>query len=78
MDGADCEVVGVMPPAFAFPERTSQVWQPLGTYLSPERLLRHDTHFLHVIGRLKPGVSFNQGRAEIDAISARLPSSASR
>src|SRR5579862_9630259 len=71
LDGADCEVVGVMPPGFAFPERTTQVWQPLGTYLSPERLLRHDTHFLHVIGRLKPGVSFNQGRAEIDAISAR-------
>ncbi|HTA72555.1 MAG TPA: ABC transporter permease [Bryobacteraceae bacterium] len=71
LDGADCEVVGVMPPGFAFPERTTQVWQPLGTYLSPQRMQRHDTHFLHVIGQLKPGVSFNQGRAEIDAISAR-------
>ena len=71
LDGQDSEVVGVMPASFGFPERTTQVWEPLGTYLSPERMLRHDTHFIHVIGRLKPGVSLAQGRAEIDAISAR-------
>jgi len=71
LDGADCEVVGVMPPGFSFPERTTEVWQPLGAYLSPQRMLRHDTHFLHVIGRLKHGVSLYQGRADIDAISAR-------
>ena len=71
LDGKDCVVVGVMPPGFGFPERTTEVWQPLGTYLSPLRLERHDNHFLHVIGHLKPGVSVEQGRAEIDAISAR-------
>lgn len=71
LDGADCEVVGVMPRGFAFPERTTQVWMALNAILDPQRFERHDTHFLHVIGRLKSGVTVEQGRAEIDAISAR-------
>jgi putative ABC transport system permease protein len=60
-----------MPRGFTFPERTTQVWLALGAILSPQRFERHDTYFLHVIGRLRPGVSVAQGRAEIDAISAR-------
>ena len=71
LDGADCEVVGIMPPGFAFPERTTQVWIALRSILPPQRFERHDTHVLHVIGRLKPGVSQEEGRAEIDAISMR-------
>ena len=71
LDGADCEVVGVMPRGFAFPERTTQVWIALGAILAPLRYERHDTHFLSVLGRLKAGANMEQGRAEIDAISAR-------
>jgi predicted permease len=71
LDGQESVVVGVMPRGFAFPERTTEVWMAMATFLSPQRLERHDTHYLHVIGRLKATVSVEQARAEIDGISAR-------
>lgn len=71
VDGVDCQIVGVMPRGFAFPSRTTEVWLPLATFISPARELRHDEHFMHVVARLRPGVSVQQARAEIDAINAR-------
>jgi len=71
LDGVDCQVIGVMPRGFAFPERTTQVWISLGAILAPARWEHHDTHFLSVIARLKAGVSLKQARTDIDGISAR-------
>lgn len=71
VDGLDCQIVGVMPRGFAFPSRTTEVWLPLATFVSPEREKRHDQHFMHVVARLRPGVSVQQARAEVDAINAR-------
>ncbi|HEV2688858.1 MAG TPA: ABC transporter permease [Bryobacteraceae bacterium] len=71
VDGLDCQIVGVMPRGFAYPTRTTEVWLPLNTFLSPERAKSHDAHFLRVVGRLRPGAKLEQANAEIDGIDAR-------
>ena len=54
-----------------YPTRTVQLWLPLLTTISPQQQIRHDLHYLRVIGRLRSGVSIEQARAEVDGISAR-------
>ena len=71
LDGRNAEVVGVMPRGFSFPSRTVEVWQPLLASMLPATRVRHDVHFLQVVARLRPGVSFATARAEIDGINAR-------
>ena len=61
-------VIGVMPPKFKFPE-DQELWVPLAP-LSQED--KRSWHSLGVFGRLKPGASVEQARAEITAISKRL------
>jgi putative ABC transport system permease protein len=63
-------VVGVMPRGFAFPDPDDQLWVPLG--LSPEQLVNRGSHFLRVVGRLKPGVTAPQAQADLSTIAARL------
>ena len=61
-------VVGVMPPAFDFPEGVD-----LFTPRELERVLPSRTaHNWRVIGRLRDGVTLAQARAEVTAISRRL------
>jgi putative ABC transport system permease protein len=66
-------VVGVMPPSFEYPtpdnERAAELWSPLGMD-SNQTQRRQD--FLNVIARLKPSVSLEQARAEIETIASRL------
>jgi putative ABC transport system permease protein len=63
-------VVGVMPRGFQFPDTDDQLWVPLG--LSPDQLANHGSHFLRVIGRLKPGVTIAQAQADLETVAARL------
>ena len=74
IDGEKHEVIGVMPRGFMFPHRLVEVWRPLLTLLPPQLQIRHDLHNLSVVGRLRDGVSLEQGRAEIDSISASYKS----
>ncbi len=69
-------IVGVMPAEFRTPffEQPDQLWIPLvqdplfsGWMSHPQQ-----THWMPVIGRLRPGVSFAQAEAEMDIMSARL------
>lgn len=59
LDDQRREIVGVMPPGFAFPTPETEVWIPLG--LDPQRLF---PWFLTGIGRLAPGVGSAAARAE--------------
>jgi putative ABC transport system permease protein len=66
------EVLGVMPASFAHPE-TAVVWTPLpptGRFadLMPQR----GSHWLQVIGRLKPGIERSVAQAEMDTIASAL------
>src|SRR4029450_712421 len=66
-------VIGIMPPGFQFPvegERAEYL-TPLHP-LVPEQVKQRDSHFLRLVGRLKPGVSIEQSNAELKAIASRL------
>ncbi len=65
----DYQIVGIMPPGFAFPERT-EVWLPAGWNGLPPN--RRGAHWLEVIARLKPGVSVPAAQAELSGIQARI------
>jgi putative ABC transport system permease protein len=66
-------VLGVMPPGFQFPvegERAEYL-QPLHP-LVPEEVNNRDSHFVRMVGRLKPGATVQQCDAEMKTIAARL------
>jgi len=71
LDDEQYDIVGVMPRGFGYPYRTVKAWVPLQRYMTPEQLKSHGNHMLTVVGRLRPGVSVEQGRAEIDGIVRR-------
>jgi len=71
VNAAPCTVVGVLPPGYVFPPGGNtpvDVWIPFqfDAANSGNRL----GHFLNVIGRLKPSVTIEQARAEMDALEA--------
>ncbi|MGH9702529.1 MAG: ADOP family duplicated permease, partial [Candidatus Acidiferrales bacterium] len=70
LDGISFTIVGVLPPGFRALEK-SDVVAPIGVWAKDmmERGSRDDTD---VVGRLAPGVTFNQARAEMETIAARL------
>ena len=63
-------VVGVMPGGFLYPDRRTEVWVPW--QLTPEKLADHGSHFLHVVARLRPGVSLTSANAELATIAKQL------
>jgi putative ABC transport system permease protein len=73
LSGRSHTVIGVMPPGWKFPiedERIDYV-VPL-QYLVASALTNRGSHFLSVVGRLKPGVPIQQANAELSAIAGRL------
>jgi putative ABC transport system permease protein len=62
------EVVGVMPPGYAFPDPRVELWAPLP--LDPDRTWRGG-HWFHMIARLASGVSFEQANAEMKVMMER-------
>jgi putative ABC transport system permease protein len=70
LNGAQYSVIGVMSPSFVFPDRTAQIWTPIG--FSAQDLAEHGSHYLHVVARLKPGVSLKAANADLGVIARRL------
>ena len=68
LSGVPHEVIGVLPESFRFPGDTIDLWLPLPLPGEQSR----GSHFLNVIGRLKPGVTVDQARAAMDQIGAQL------
>src|SRR5262249_30051034 len=62
-------VIGVMPGGFTFPER-AKLWVPLA--LTPAELQNHKSHYLHVYGLTRPGVSLETARADLQGIARQL------
>jgi putative ABC transport system permease protein len=69
VDGARYTVVGVMPPHFNFPDR-GDVWVPFAT--DPSRESHGDRQYAGAIGRLGPGVSLEQARADLAVVDGQL------
>jgi predicted permease len=70
LDGTPHTIIGIMPPGFHFPKRDVELWTPL-VFTAENYEDRSDT-FLQIVGRLAPGVTVEQARAEIATVAARL------
>jgi putative ABC transport system permease protein len=73
LNGEPYTVVGVLPSSVrlpAFGNWRDQVWVPLA--FPAEEAAARGSHFLEIIGRMKPGVTLAQARAEMETIAARL------
>ncbi len=73
LNARDFEVVGVMPPGFAFPFENVDVWRSIGW--DPQS--RGDVgfrraHWVRAIARLKPGVSLATADAQLQTVVSRL------
>jgi predicted permease len=78
-DGANCLVVGVMPPTFQFPVREVEFWAPITTNRYWGEIFKFDPNYSRyayarwdVIARLRPGVTVDQARTEMATINDRL------
>ena len=68
LNGSKCTVVGVMPQTFRFPPGEidpPEVWVP--NQINPARPGERSNHGFSVLGRLKSGVTPEQGRAELNS-----------
>jgi predicted permease len=64
------EVVGVMPRSFVFRNREIDFWRPI--HLSPAQAADRGSHYLNVVGRLKPGVSLAAMRDDMQAVTRQM------
>ncbi|HYL76900.1 MAG TPA: ABC transporter permease [Bryobacteraceae bacterium] len=65
LNGTSVTVVGVMPSSFNFPQAGMDLWQLMAFTPPTQRF----PFFLRGIGRLKPGVSWEQAQAELNALA---------
>jgi len=70
LDGAPYTIIGVMPRGFYFPSRESQLWTFLN--LRAEDFADRTNSFITAVGRLKPGVTFEQARSELSMLAEQL------
>ena len=73
VDGRSCPIVGVMSASFLFEEREVDLWSP--TPVDAPLITGaagRDFTWYRVIGRLKPGVSVEQARANLTTVQAQL------
>ena len=72
LDGKPATVIGIMPASFQFPPGSVAVdiWMPL--QFSPNNLKQRGSHWMAVLGRLKPGVTIDSAAADMKQIAASL------
>ena len=74
--GGKTTVIGVLPEGFRFPisDDPQEYWEPLfsGPFLTKESREERSNRFLQVVGRMKPGVTVEQVRAELDVLSKQI------
>lgn len=68
INGKPHVVIGVMPAGFAFPNN-QRLWIPLAPVASQDP---RSARSLFAFGRMKPGVTIERARQELDAIAGRL------
>jgi predicted permease len=72
IDDEPYQVVGVMPEGFQFPRGDTQLWMPFQFQRGQSDADGRSQRFLRVVGRLKPGVAWQQAESEVKTISARI------
>src|SRR5262249_55067241 len=67
MNATRFEIIGVMPKFFVFRNRNIDYWVPM--HFSPSEALDRRSHYLHVVGRLKHGVTLDAANADMRRVS---------
>jgi predicted permease len=70
LNGRPYTIIGVMPRAFYFPTRDTQIWTLLT--FREEDVSSRTNSYIEAVGRLAPGVTFEQARAELSMLAERL------
>jgi len=70
LDGRPFNVIGVMPASFRSLGQTTAIWAPL--VLIPQQQAVRGDHDLFMIGRIRPGVTLAQARAQMNIIAEGL------
>ena len=73
LDEEPVTIVGVMPAGFEFPAEQTEMWVPMA--FTAEERLRMGSHYLSGIGRLKPGVSVERARSDVNTVAAHIAQS---
>ncbi len=69
INGKPYTVLGVLPRDVRFPDESTDLWLPLG--LDPANPGGRASHYLSMVGRLRPGVDVEGANAELQGLMAR-------
>jgi len=72
LNGRSYTVIGILPSGFAFPDAATQLWASVYYDKPVSSMAALDNHNFQVVGRLRPGFSEEQGKADLSVISHRL------
>ena len=70
LDGITTTIVGVMPGDFFFRERNVDYWAPFS--FTPEQWSNRHSHYLTVVARLKPSITTELARKDMDRVAENL------
>jgi putative ABC transport system permease protein len=71
LNGEPYQIVGVAPSGFGLASKVD-VWTPMAFTPNQTANDARGGHYISVVGRLKPGVTFGQAKAEMEVIAAQL------
>jgi putative ABC transport system permease protein len=72
LNGKPYTLLGVMPAGFEFPNQVD-LWLPVGPFFAESSWQKRDNHpGLFGLARLKPGVTLEKARTDLDVIAVRL------
>ncbi len=72
LNGTSYMVVGVIPAEFTFYGQDRDVYTPIGMWNDPSFRDRRISVSAHAFGRLKPGVTLTQAKADMDLVARNL------
>jgi predicted permease len=72
LNGISYIVVGVIPASFTFYGQDRDIYTPVGQYSDPSFRDRSIGMSAHAVGRLKPGITLSQAKADMEAIAENL------
>ena len=73
IDGATFEIVGVMPPSFAYPRDEVDCWQSIGwDKAKTGNVSFRRAHYMRAVARLKAGATQAHANAQLQAVVERL------
>jgi predicted permease len=68
LDDKPYTIIGVMPPGFQYPPQT-ELWEPLSL---PSSASNYEYRYIHVIGRLKSGISIADAQLRMNALERQI------